>query len=240
MIAEACVIAHLWHLQQGGRYLRQRGSPDNLTHFNPYTYADIDTIADHLHFPGGNPYLDIEEHGALGGGHAHAGLMIYQGGAWPESYGDYALINNIHGAQINMDELLPKGSGFVGAHRPSFIKFNDPWSQIVNLQYDHDGAVYMIDWYDQEQCHVEDPGIPDRGNGRIFKLSYGDTPATDIDMQSRSDASCSPTCWNAGNGASGTPGVYCRNAQRPESSMPACRKRCARSWDSAGLHRSCR
>ncbi len=102
-------------MQQGGRYLRQRGSPDNLTHFNPYTYADIDTIADHLHFPGGNPYLDIEEHGALGGGHAHAGLMIYQGGAWPESYGDYALINNIHGAQINMDELLPKGSGFVGA-----------------------------------------------------------------------------------------------------------------------------
>src|SRR6185312_5652573 len=36
---EACVIPHLFHIIQGGRYQRQAGS-----HFNPYTYADIQTI----------------------------------------------------------------------------------------------------------------------------------------------------------------------------------------------------
>ena len=44
---EACVIPHAFHIIQGGRYHRQAGE-----HFNPYTYDDIKTIADHLHFVG--------------------------------------------------------------------------------------------------------------------------------------------------------------------------------------------
>ena len=40
---------------------------------------------------------------------------------------------------------------------PDFIVFNDSWSQIINLQYDPDGSVYMIDWYDRNQCHNTDP-----------------------------------------------------------------------------------
>ena len=47
---EACVIPHVWHIVQGGRYQRQAG-----THFNPYTYDDIQTIADHLPLAGGQP-----------------------------------------------------------------------------------------------------------------------------------------------------------------------------------------
>ncbi len=43
----ACVIPHLWHVIQGGRYHRQGGQ-----HFNPYTYDDIKTIADHQHYVG--------------------------------------------------------------------------------------------------------------------------------------------------------------------------------------------
>ena len=39
-----------FHIIQGGRYQRQAGD-----HFNPYTYADIKTIADHLHWQGGEP-----------------------------------------------------------------------------------------------------------------------------------------------------------------------------------------
>ena len=46
---EACVIPHMWHIIQGGRYQRQAGQ-----HFNPYTYADIKTIADHRHYVGAN------------------------------------------------------------------------------------------------------------------------------------------------------------------------------------------
>ncbi|MBL8269856.1 PVC-type heme-binding CxxCH protein, partial [Steroidobacter sp.] len=187
LIAEACVIPHLWHFAQEGRYQVQQASPVNLGHFNRHTYADIQTIADHVHYTGSDPHGGNNISDAEGGGHAHAGLMIYQGGSWPEEYRGHAYINNIHGARINVDALTAKGSSFIGSHRPDFIRFNDPWSQIVNLQYDQDGSVYMIDWYDQEQCHVNNPDVVDRGNGRIFKVIYRNTPATRIDMQRKSD-----------------------------------------------------
>jgi len=41
-----------------------------------------------------------------------------------------------------------------------------------------DGSVYMIDWLRQEQCHSPNPAVHDRTTGRIFKVSYGDTPTT--------------------------------------------------------------
>src|SRR5690606_33879487 len=50
-----------------------------------------------------------------------------------------------------------------------------------------DGSVFMIDWYDQEQCHLNDPEVPDRGNGRIFKVVYGDTPTTRPNVQAQPD-----------------------------------------------------
>ncbi len=84
-------------------------------------------------------------------------------------------MNNIHGARINRDVLTPKGSGFVGGHAPDFLLANDTWSQIISLKTGPDGAVYMIDWYDKNQCHRTEDNAHDRTNGRIFKVSYGET-----------------------------------------------------------------
>jgi putative membrane-bound dehydrogenase-like protein len=181
-VAEACVIPHLWHIVQGARYQRQAGQ-----HFNPHIYDDIRTIADHLHYTGHSPWDGNDQSSAQGGGHAHAGLMVYLGGSWPETYRNQAFMSNIHGARINVDALEAQGSGYVGRHAKDFLEFNDPWSQVVNLQYDQDGSVFMIDWYDQEQCHLNDPEVPDRGNGRIFKVVYGDTRTTRPDVQRLSD-----------------------------------------------------
>ncbi len=181
-ITEACVIPHLWHIVQGGRYQRQAGQ-----HFNPHVYDDLRTIADHLHYTGESPWDGNDKSSALGGGHAHAGLMVYLGGSWPEQYRGQTFMSNIHGARINMDLLEPSGSSYVGRHGADFLEFNDPWSQVVNLQYDQDGSVFMIDWYDQEQCHLNDPEVPDRGNGRIFKVVYGDTPTTRPNVQAQPD-----------------------------------------------------
>jgi putative membrane-bound dehydrogenase-like protein len=164
----ACVIPHLYHVVQGGRYERQGGQ-----HFNPHTYNDIKTIADHRHYIG-NQWRDVDRAKSddLGGGHAHSGAMIYLGGTWPEKYRGAIFMNNIHGARINMDTLTPSGSGYIGSHGPDFIKTNDLWSQIINLQYGSDGNVYMIDWYDKNQCHRTERDVHDRTNGRIFKVSY--------------------------------------------------------------------
>ena len=185
---EACVIPHFFHMIQGGRYQRQGGQ-----HFNPHTYDDIKTIADHLHYAG-----NIRDHAhwgktpgvpsataAAGGGHAHAGLMIYLGDSWPAQYRGQAFMNNIHGARINMDILKPRGSGYIASHGADFVQFNDRWSQIINLRYDHDGSVYLIDWYDKNQCHSREPDSHDRSNGRVFKVVYQDEKRTTVDLAKR-------------------------------------------------------
>ncbi len=183
-IIEACVIPHLYHMIQGGRFERQAGQ-----HFNPYVYDDIKTIADHLHYRG-NQWNDNDRRGSddLGGGHAHAGGMVYLGDNWPAQYRGKFFMNNIHGSRLNMDVLEPKGSGFVGHHGADFVYFNDSWSQIVNLEYGPDGSVFLIDWYDKNQCHDRKPEVHDRSNGRIFKISYGKPAAPLGDLSKMSDA----------------------------------------------------
>ncbi|MEO6149727.1 MAG: PVC-type heme-binding CxxCH protein, partial [Mucilaginibacter sp.] len=69
----ACVIPHLWYIIPGGIYMRQGGQ-----HFNPYTYTDIQTIADHSHRS------------------AHGGASIYQSDAFPKDQQGRIFMANIH------------------------------------------------------------------------------------------------------------------------------------------------
>jgi putative membrane-bound dehydrogenase-like protein len=175
----ACVIPHLYHIIQGGRYERQAG-----THFNPHTYNDIKTIARHRHYTG-NQWNDNDRKASddLGGGHAHAGAMVYLGGAWPEEYHGKLFMHNIHGNRINIDQLIPEGSGYAGDRYPDFLLTGDKWSQMINLMTGPDGQVWMIDWYDANQCHTPKEGAHDTTNGRIFRVSYGDVPNPAVDLK---------------------------------------------------------
>ena len=65
---------HAFHIHQTGQCeaptFQSAGS-----HFNPYTFDDIKTIADHLHWAGNQwNQADIASSAQLGGGHAHCGL----------------------------------------------------------------------------------------------------------------------------------------------------------------------
>ena len=100
---------------QGGRYQRQAGE-----HFEPYTYDDIKTIADHRHYVGDTPHAGNDRSDAAGGGHAHAGAMIYLGDAWPDEYRNQVFMNNIHGQRINMDILEPRRVGLRRQPWPGF------------------------------------------------------------------------------------------------------------------------
>ncbi len=170
LFIEACVIPHLYHLAQGGRYQRQAGQ-----HFNPYTYDDIKTIADHVHYIGQTPHSGNGRSDAAGGGHAHSGLMIYQGGTWPEEYHGALFMNNIHGARINQELPEPDGSGYIGRHAPDFLLANDRASQILDFRYGPDGNVWVIDWYDLQQCHRREASAHDKSKGRIYKITFGES-----------------------------------------------------------------
>ncbi|HEY7499991.1 MAG TPA: PVC-type heme-binding CxxCH protein [Vicinamibacterales bacterium] len=163
-----CVIEHLFHVVQGARYKRQAGR-----HFNPNVYDDIKTVADHVHWVGKRgPHAANSRSGSAGGGHAHAGAMIYLGGnTWPKEYRDAIFMNNIHGFRTNVDMLERKGSGYTATHGADFLMANDSWSQMINFRYGPDGAVHVIDWYDKNQCHASNPDVHQKSLGRIFKIT---------------------------------------------------------------------
>jgi len=113
--------------------------------------------------------------------------MIYQGGAWPEKYRGQLFMNNIHGNRMNMDILTPKGSGFVCSHGPDFLLTRDQWSQMLYMTYGPDGQVWVIDWYDRQQCHLKEPDKHDRSNGRIYRIVYGDAKPVKVDLKKLND-----------------------------------------------------
>jgi putative membrane-bound dehydrogenase-like protein len=183
------VVPHLWHVLQGGHYPRVNWGDDS----NPHTYELLSPAADHLHWGGGDWTTSrggYGVHSVAGGGHSHAGCLIYQGEMFPAEYRGSALMGNTHGHRLNRDALEPRGSGFVGRHRPDFLLANDPWFKAVTVQAAPDGSVYVLDWSDTGECH--DVDVTDRAHGRIYRVSYGEARAVPTDL-----AGLGPEQWVA-------------------------------------------
>jgi putative membrane-bound dehydrogenase-like protein len=177
----ACVIPHLYHIVPGGRYHRQAGQ-----HFNAYTYAD------HAHYAG-NPRPDVtfdkttgagvmnNDTNALGGGHAHCGLAIYQSSLFPPTYRNQLLFGNLHGHRLVANYTDPHASTYIGKHAADFLRANDMHFIPVTQKVGPDGALYVSDWSDQQICHRGSGAVEhwDRSNGRIYRITYGSagTPA---------------------------------------------------------------
>lgn len=182
------VIGHLWHGIPGAYYRRMFG-----THLNPHVYETIEQTADHFHWDtGAETWSDIRKLGvtgktdSLGGGHAHVGMLIYQGGLWPEKYHGAVLTCNLHGNRINMDTLHREGCGYVGKHAPDFMKAKDKWFRGIDLLTGPDGNVFVADWSDSGECHDND-GVH-RSSGRIYKIVYGEPKkAEPINVAAMSD-----------------------------------------------------
>ncbi|HXG09011.1 MAG TPA: PVC-type heme-binding CxxCH protein, partial [Gemmataceae bacterium] len=169
----ACVIPHLFHMVPGGLYIRQAGQ-----NRNPYAFGQIREICDHVHYFGPTPHGGNKDPRSLnrGGGHAHAGCLIYQGGAYPEEWHGRVFMNNIHGSRINTDILKRNGSTYLGSHGPDFLVANDPNFRAIQLRTGPDGSIYLIDWYDPQICHNTNAAIWDRSHGRVYKVVYKGTP----------------------------------------------------------------
>jgi len=178
-----CVIPHLFHMIQGGRYHRQGGE-----HFNPYTYEDIKTIADHVHWLGDQgPHAGNFRSAAAGGGHAHAGAMFYLGNKHWDIDRNAIFMNNINGFRVNMDITKRAGSGYTASHGTDFINTNDFWSQWLNFRITPSGSVFVIDWYDKNQCHSPNPDVHDKTLGRIFKISHEQDQWVTVDLRKKTD-----------------------------------------------------
>jgi putative membrane-bound dehydrogenase-like protein len=178
-----CVIGHLWHVIPGAHYERMYGKD-----FTPNTYGLIRSASDHVHFAGKDWQKSRSgaEHDVLGGGHAHAGALIYQGDNWPASYRGSIFMHNIHGRRVNRDVLERRGSGYVGRHGADLLRSDDPWYRGVSILSGPDGSVFLGDWSDVGECH--DTKSVHRTSGRIYRIAYGTPKAAPADVAALSDA----------------------------------------------------
>ncbi len=163
------VIGHLWHVIPGAHFKESFGES-----VNPGVYERLDMIADHYHFDTQTNWTESRGGKAndFGGGHAHVGMMIYQGGTWPESYHNKLFTLNMHGYRANVEKLQRHGAGYLASHEPDFLFAKDPFFRGVEVSVGPDGNVYVVDWSDTGECH-EHTGVH-RTSGRIFKISYPD------------------------------------------------------------------
>lgn len=195
------VIGHLWHAIPGSYFKRMFGQP-----LNPYVYEEIDQVADHVHWDKRERWDDIRNGitsttSEAGGGHAHTGLLLYQGNNWPREYRNSMLTLNFHGKRINRDLIERRGATYVARHAPDLLKFNEPYFRGIDLLTGPEGAVYVADWSDIGECHDHN-GIH-RTSGRIYRIAHG-APAKGLegDLAARSNVELvklleHPNDWHA-------------------------------------------
>lgn len=180
-----CVIKHLFHVTQGGRYERMFGQD-----VQPFSYGLIESCADHIHWGGGHWTSSRGgqgPHDVTGGGHAHSGCMIYQGENWPAEYRDKLFTCNIHGARVNCDRLKFQGSGYIAKHDPDFLLANDPWFRGLAVKQGPGGMVFVSDWSDTGECHDYQETDIERGNGRIYRVALGKKHYVSGDLAEKTD-----------------------------------------------------
>lgn len=144
LFISACVIPHMWHIIPGGIYHRQGGQ-----HFNPYTYSDIRTIADHSHRS------------------AHGGARVYQSDAFPAEHQGRIFMANIHEHAVLSDILEKKGSGFVAKHGDELLTANNAQWVGFSMEVGPDGGLYVLDWHDADICGQE---VVNGETGRVFRI----------------------------------------------------------------------
>ncbi|MEQ1894953.1 MAG: PVC-type heme-binding CxxCH protein, partial [Planctomycetota bacterium] len=129
------------------------------------------------------PYQQIDFVGAFTGA---AGSSVYTGGAWPAEFaGDHFVceptVNLVH-----HDSLAAKGVTFGAskARAPEFLAARDLWFRPVHLRVGPDGALYVLDFYNQAAVHNDTRGPqhgptnaavrPDRDHmhGRIWRIQH--------------------------------------------------------------------
>ncbi len=167
------VTGHLWHLMHGAHLV-------DSSKENPFVYEKLDTIADHYHYDRSGSWTESRggKANSLGGGHAHIGMMIYQGEQWPVEYRGKLFTLNMHGRRANVERLERNGSGYVGRHEPDVFLSDDPWFRGIEISTGPDGSGFILDWSDTGECH-DSTGVH-RTSGRIFRVSYGEVKKPEV------------------------------------------------------------
>ncbi len=131
-------------------------------------------------------YVQIDQVGSYT---AAAGCAIYEGGAWPEKW-NYSYfttaptLNIVSHFFVEKDGVTYKAHREAGREQTEFIRSKDLWFRPIENRVGPDGALYVVDFYNQAVIHNDTRGPihgpanaavrPDRDHyfGRIWKVQH--------------------------------------------------------------------
>jgi putative membrane-bound dehydrogenase-like protein len=125
---------------------------------------------------------------------AAAGTVIYEGGAWPERWnGSYfttePTINLVHHEFTKVAGASYTAAKEAGREEKEFIASKDLWFRPIEVRVGPDGALYVVDFYNQAAIHNDTRGPvhnatnaavrPDRDHyfGRIWRVQHREARA---------------------------------------------------------------
>lgn len=129
---------------------------------------------------------------------AAAGCCIYDGGAWPEKYNYTHYVSEPTINIVHQDILKPNGVSYLASKDPErlekeFIASTDLWFRPIHQRVGPDGALYILDFYNQAVVHNDTRGPkhdpqgnaairPDRDHyfGRIWRVQHKEARKLDL------------------------------------------------------------
>ncbi len=146
-------------------------------------------------------YIQIDQVGSYT---AAAGCAIYEGGAWPEKW-NYSYftteptINIVSHYFVKPDGVSYSTTKEAGREETEFIRSSDLWFCPIENRVGPDGALYVIDFYNQAVIHNDTRGPqhgpanaavrPDRDHyfGRIWKIQHKEAKQWEVPALDRKD-----------------------------------------------------
>ncbi len=96
-----------------------------------------------------------------------------------EHQGQFMIANCIGFLGISMARVQDDGAGYSGETPTDLVSSSDPNFRPVDLEFAHDGSLYLIDWHNALIGHMQhnarDPNR-DRDHGRIYRITYPSRP----------------------------------------------------------------
>jgi len=146
-------------------------------------------------------YVQIDQ---VGNYTAAAGCAIYEGGAWPDKW-NYSYfvgeptINIVSQYFVKKDGVSYSVEKEKGREETEFIRSRDLWFRPIEERIGPDGALYVIDFYNQAVIHNDTRGPnhgpanaavrPDRDHyfGRIWKLQHKQAKKLEVPVLDKSN-----------------------------------------------------
>ncbi len=146
-------------------------------------------------------YVQIDQVGSYT---AAAGCAIYEGGAWPEKWNRSYFTTECTINIVSHFLVEPEGATYTTRREPGreeteFIRSSDLWFSPIETRVGPDGALYIIDFYNQAVIHNDTRGPqhgpanaavrPDRDHyfGRIWKIQHKEAKKWDVPALDRKD-----------------------------------------------------